>query len=1252
MRRARRGDGHDRRRRRPPPRPRRDLPRAVVLGRRLDASVPLHGSREAGVRRPAPRRARRRRVRGRRPLGLVVPQLQRDRARRRAGSTRCARSSPGAGAGRLAPDGGPLLYATEGGVRLGVRGAASSAGARRAARAQGRRDVISRARWACRAHARARAATRSTRCRPIRTTTAGCARPAARPARRSRRTSHRLPAHGAPARRDDPHDGPGEAHRRGAPRRRATDRRGARRPRRRAARRRSASTSRAAARCRASPTRTCTSRPGRSRGASSRCSARGLARRRPCSASAPRRRRRAAGSAAAAGATSCGRDGERPERRGARCRRAGRRRSRCARTTATRCGSTPPRSRSRTATSRRPAAWSSATSAASRPAILREEAAWRFEAPLRARARATRSPRCASRCRRWRGRRRRRARQGRRPRRARAVRGAARAGDSRSASGSRSRPTPTISRARDYVKAFMDGTLGSRTARLLDGTGVEITAAEELAELIRRAAAHDLPLAVHAIGDRANRDALDAFAATRARLAPGAAPADRARAVRAPRRTVPRFAALGVTASVQFTHATSDRDVADRLWGGAADHAYPYRCAARRGRASSRAARTRRSRRSTRSTGCAPRSCARPATGPPWRPEQALALDAALAAFTTAPAWLEGAEARRGRLAPGLAADVVVLDRDPSDGPRGRARGRRRCSTATGSTYPEAMRVLVVDDEPAVRQALERALAAERHDVARRPPTAAPRSTTSSTSPSTPSCSTSRCPGVDGLEVCRRLRAAGDRTPVLMLTARDAVDDRVAGLDAGADDYLVKPFALKELKARLRALRPPRRAAGSRRPAALRRPRARPRRARGAPWRPPDRALAHRVRPARAVRRATRARCSRARRSSSASGATTSARRRTRSASTSATCGARRRRAGRRGCCTRCAASATCCGRTLSGACGAGSTLAYHAGRRGRRDRRRGRLLRRDPRRAARPGRRPAHGPGRAASRAPRRPAAGFGPGGGLPARPPERAGGRRRTSRSSRRAARRVCCAATRRFPSRPRTARCRGRGAAAPLLSDRDAGGQHLRVLSRAAPARRGAVLLGRSLGRRRPHAGAPAARAAPPLPRGDRRWRRCWAARVADRFAARARPARGGAGGAAPARGRRVARAAHAGHRAAHERRAAARGARPRRRAAPRAAARRRRPDRGARRARRRPDRARARRPARRGGRRTCGSTRSSPRRVERARRHAPHVTFATALDPVALDGVPERLGRAVNNLLDNAASPRRRAAAPST
>jgi two-component system response regulator MprA len=115
------------------------------------------------------------------------------------------------------------------------------------------------------------------------------------------------------------------------------------------------------------------------------------------------------------------------------------------------------------------------------------------------------------------------------------------------------------------------------------------------------------------------------------------------------------------------------------------------------------------------------------------------------------------------------------------------------------------MEVLVVDDEPAVRTALERALGLDRYDVR----------TAADGRAALDHLVDHRVdaivldvamPGVDGLEVCRRLRAAGDRTPVLMLTARDAIDDRVAGLDAGADDYLVKPFSLKELKARLRAL--------------------------------------------------------------------------------------------------------------------------------------------------------------------------------------------------------------------------------------------------------------------------------------------------------------------------------------------------------------------------------------------------------------------------------------------------------------
>jgi two-component system, OmpR family, response regulator MprA len=115
------------------------------------------------------------------------------------------------------------------------------------------------------------------------------------------------------------------------------------------------------------------------------------------------------------------------------------------------------------------------------------------------------------------------------------------------------------------------------------------------------------------------------------------------------------------------------------------------------------------------------------------------------------------------------------------------------------------MRILVVDDEPAVREAVERALRLEGHDVllaadggealvtlGERPPDAIVLDVL--------------MPRVDGLELCRRMRSRGDRTPVLMLTARDAISDRVAGLDAGADDYLVKPFALDELLARVRAL--------------------------------------------------------------------------------------------------------------------------------------------------------------------------------------------------------------------------------------------------------------------------------------------------------------------------------------------------------------------------------------------------------------------------------------------------------------
>jgi two-component system response regulator MprA len=117
----------------------------------------------------------------------------------------------------------------------------------------------------------------------------------------------------------------------------------------------------------------------------------------------------------------------------------------------------------------------------------------------------------------------------------------------------------------------------------------------------------------------------------------------------------------------------------------------------------------------------------------------------------------------------------------------------------------EQARILVVDDEPAVQNALSRALALERYEVAR---AGDGRQALERLGAATYDAVILdiAMPQVDGLEVCRRLREGGDRTPVLILTARAEVDDRVAGLDAGADDYLVKPFALRELSARVRAL--------------------------------------------------------------------------------------------------------------------------------------------------------------------------------------------------------------------------------------------------------------------------------------------------------------------------------------------------------------------------------------------------------------------------------------------------------------
>ena len=200
-----------------------------------------------------------------------------------------------------------------------------------------------------------------------------------------------------------------------------------------------------------------------------------------------------------------------------------------------------------------------------------------------------------------------------------------------------------------YVKAFMDGTLGSRTARLLDGSGVQITSREGLEEIIRAAAMHGLPVAVHAIGDLANREALDAFENTadawrglrpRIEHAQCVAPED-----------VPRFARIGVAASIQYTHAVSDRELVERIWADRLDHAYPFRQLHAEGALLAAGS-------------DAPVEELDPLAGLAAAVEH-VPVEAALHSFTTAPAWLSGHEDRRGRLASGFDADLVLLDRDP-----------------------------------------------------------------------------------------------------------------------------------------------------------------------------------------------------------------------------------------------------------------------------------------------------------------------------------------------------------------------------------------------------------------------------------------------------------------------------------------------------------------------------------------------------------------------------------------------------------
>ncbi|HQU27161.1 MAG TPA: response regulator transcription factor [Acidimicrobiales bacterium] len=113
--------------------------------------------------------------------------------------------------------------------------------------------------------------------------------------------------------------------------------------------------------------------------------------------------------------------------------------------------------------------------------------------------------------------------------------------------------------------------------------------------------------------------------------------------------------------------------------------------------------------------------------------------------------------------------------------------------------------VAIVDDDPSIRTALGRALRIENYDVELFDDGGSALKSIQLRAPDAIVLDL-QLPDIDGLEVCRRIRRGGDATPILMLTARDAVNDRVEGLDVGADDYLVKPFDLAELLARLRAL--------------------------------------------------------------------------------------------------------------------------------------------------------------------------------------------------------------------------------------------------------------------------------------------------------------------------------------------------------------------------------------------------------------------------------------------------------------
>jgi len=247
------------------------------------------------------------------------------------------------------------------------------------------------------------------------------------------------------------------------------------------------------------------------------------------------------------------------------------------------------------------------------------------------------------------------------------------------------------------LKLFADGTLGSRTAALLepydgtDGAGEDLIAPDELRTIVGRAFGAGLSVAVHAIGDRACRHTLDAFAAHAGEI-PGLAMPPRIEHLQlVDRADLPRFAALGVAASVQPTHCTSDIELAERWWSGRLDRAYPWRSLRSHGAMLAfgsdapveppspahglHAAVTRR----------------RPGETRAFTPAERVTLDEALSAYTEGPARLAGTWPRFGTIAPGAVADLVVWDRDLHRAPADElCEARAACTVVDGEVVHES----------------------------------------------------------------------------------------------------------------------------------------------------------------------------------------------------------------------------------------------------------------------------------------------------------------------------------------------------------------------------------------------------------------------------------------------------------------------------------------------------------------------------------------------------------------------------------